>query len=319
MNHITDKELIKKDLIKNGSIILKENNFFNDLDNIMNDYQFRFFYNKYFNDISDIKTVVLYMKLYETIQKEYKEKNGIDIESELLIYIIKELMSEDCSRKNILNSFQSFIENNNSNKKFLLDIFEKYDNITLSINMKKIPCYLILLFVILLIIIFICIIKKYNYNENFDNQNSTKYMTYYRCKDKMLSKIIKNIFDNNNIIHSNNDWNIYIPCGYNNVESELKDIKIDNINNKYIFGINGCDSIVSKNQIWESLVKCYGRKHASTLMPESYVLDDPNEMMLFRKNFNPSGTDIYIMKKNLQRKEGLKLTKDFFEILNGSS
>ena len=131
MNHITDKELIKKDLIKNGSIILKENNFFNDLDNIMNDYQFRFFYNKYFNDISDIKTVVLYMKLYETIQKEYKEKNGIDIESELLIYIIKELMSEDCSRKNILNSFQSFIENNNSNKKFLLDIFEKYDNVKL--------------------------------------------------------------------------------------------------------------------------------------------------------------------------------------------
>ena len=131
MNHITDKELIKKDLIKNGSIILKENNFFNDLDNIMNDYQFRFFYNKYFNDISDIKTVVLYMKLYETIQKEYKEKNGIDLESELLIYIIKELMSEDCSRKNILNSFQSFIENNNSNKKFLLDIFEKYDNVKL--------------------------------------------------------------------------------------------------------------------------------------------------------------------------------------------
>ena len=63
--------------------------------------------------------------------REYKEKNGIDIESELLIYIIKELMSEDCSRKNILNSFQSFIENNNSNKKFLLDIFEKYDNVKL--------------------------------------------------------------------------------------------------------------------------------------------------------------------------------------------
>ena len=184
--------------------------------------------------------------------------------------------------------------------------------------MKKIPYSLILLCVILLIIIFIYIIQKYNNNEYFDNQD-TKYMTYHRCKDKMLGKILKNIFDNNNIVQSNNEWNIYIPCGYNNVESELKDIKIDNINNKYIFGVNGCDSIVSKNQIWESLVKCYGRKHASTLMPESYVLDDPNEMMLFRKNFNPSGTDIYIMKKNLQRKEGLKLTKDFFEILNGST
>jgi hypothetical protein len=64
-------------------------------------------------------------------------------------------------------------------------------------------------------------------------------------------------------------------------------------------------------------MKCYGRKYASTLMPESYILGDPNEMMLFRKNFNPSGSDIYIMKKNLQRKEGLKLTKDFFEILEG--
>jgi NADPH-dependent 7-cyano-7-deazaguanine reductase QueF len=75
------------------------------------------------------------MKLYKTIQIEYKEKNGIDIESELLVYIIKELMIDESSRKNILNSFQSFIENNSShnspNKKFLLDIFERYENVKL--------------------------------------------------------------------------------------------------------------------------------------------------------------------------------------------
>jgi hypothetical protein len=138
----------------------------------------------------------------------------------------------------------------------------------------------------------------------------------------MLGKILKDVFDKNNIIQSNDNWNIYIPCGYNNVESELKDIKITsnkNITDKYIFGLNGCDSIVSKNQIWESLVKCYGRKEARKLMPESYVLDDPNEMMTFRQNFNPNNTDIYILKKNLQRKEGLKLTKDFFEIINASN
>jgi hypothetical protein len=215
----------------------------------------------------------------------------------------------------------------------------------------SIPKYLILLIVIITIIIFIIIFnklyKKNNNYELFDNQlyasanypitdpvytqfyDSTdykepnKYLTYYRCKDKMLGKIVKNIFDSNNIIQSNDNWNIYIPCGYNNVESELKDIVVDKdknkdtIKSKYIFGLNGCDSIVSKNQIWESLVKCYGRDYASKLMPESYVLGDPNEMMIFRKNFNASGKDIYILKKNVQRKEGLKLTKDYFEILGG--
>jgi hypothetical protein len=135
----------------------------------------------------------------------------------------------------------------------------------------------------------------------------------------MLGKILKDVFDKNNIIQSNDNWNIYIPCGYNNVEKELKDIKSDHIESKYIFGLNGCDSIVSKNKIWESLIKCYGRTKASTLMPESYILNDPNEMMIFRKNFNPSANDIYILKKNVQRKEGLKLTRDFFDILEGAS
>ncbi len=190
--------------------------------------------------------------------------------------------------------------------------------------------------IILIIILFLYIVNKkninnyeyfYNNNDNITDKNNDLYVsgnkifTYHRCKDKILGKILKDVFDKNNIIQSNDNWNIYIPCGYNNVESELKNIKINsknNINNKFIFGLNGCDSIVSKNKIWESLVKCYGRKYASKLMPESYILDDPNEMMLFRQNFNPNGTDIYILKKNIQRKEGLKLTKDFFDILNSN-
>ena len=125
------KNNIKNDLIKIGHIILQENQFLNDLDSIMNNSEFKLFYDKYFNDITDIKTIIMYMKLYETIEREYKEKNGTDIESELLVYIIKELMSDSISRKNILDSFILFIENNNSNKKFLLDIFERYDNVKL--------------------------------------------------------------------------------------------------------------------------------------------------------------------------------------------
>jgi hypothetical protein len=134
----------------------------------------------------------------------------------------------------------------------------------------------------------------------------------------MLGKVLQNVFDNNNIIKSKDNWNIYIPCGYNEVEDELTKIKInDEKINKYIFGLNGCDTIVSKNKIWESLVSCFGRKKASTLMPESFILDDLNEIELFRKSFNPSLNEIYILKKNVQRKEGLKLTRDYFEIIDG--
>ena len=158
-------------------------------------------------------------------------------------------------------------------------------------------------------------ISNFSYSENENFENNEK-ISYYRCKDKLIGKIMKNIFDKNNIENSNENWNLYIPCGYNNVESELKKILIDKDNkNKYIFGINGCDTIVSKNKIWESLLGCYGRKKASTLMPESYILGDPNEMEEFRKKYNPSKNEIYILKKNIQRKEGLKLTRDYFEIM----
>jgi len=192
-------------------------------------------------------------------------------------------------------------------------------------NNKNNKNYLLLLMVIIIILIFFYLIIYFKgYNENFNIQNNSIINNrYYRCDNKMLGHITQSIFEKNNIIRSNKDWNIYIPCGYNDVEEELKKIKVNenmngDISNKYIFGINGCDSIVSKNKIWESLVKCYGRDHAKKLMPESYILDDLNEMQFFLKEYNESNNNIYILKKNIQRKEGLKLTRDYFEIINAS-
>ena len=44
--------------------IKKTNPFFKDLINIMNNSEFKQFYNKYFNDWSDIQAMVFFMKLY---------------------------------------------------------------------------------------------------------------------------------------------------------------------------------------------------------------------------------------------------------------
>jgi hypothetical protein len=124
-----DDEKIKKNIIKKGEKILEENQFFNDLDFIMSDDNFRTFYEKYFKDYSDVKIVLLYMKLYETIQKEYFEINQKNIEKELLAYIIKELMSEAYTRNIIINSFNDYENNINKNKRYILDIFNKKNNV----------------------------------------------------------------------------------------------------------------------------------------------------------------------------------------------
>ncbi len=165
--------------------------------------------------------------------------------------------------------------------------------------------------------------KDDNYaNDNNGFKDPSQTLTYYRCPNKELGVIIRNIFEDFSIKYNNDKWDIYVPCGYNGVESELKKIELENgvdPKKKYVFGINGCDMIVSKNQIWKSLCECYGRSHASTLMPESWVLDDDDEMDLFKTFYRENPDEMYILKKNVQRKEGLKLTNKFPEIINAKN
>ncbi len=189
-------------------------------------------------------------------------------------------------------------------------------------NKNTLSLCLIIILIIIVIVLFLYIVKYFKVSnktiENFsdDINNKNLKLSYYRCENKILGEITKKIFDSNNILHSNDDWNIYVPCGYNDVEKELSKISIKgDTSQKYIFGVNGCDTIVSKNKIWESLVVCYGRREASKLMPESYVLGNTEEIQIFMQDFNKNENNIYILKKNIQRKEGLKLTRDYNEIL----
>lgn len=185
---------------------------------------------------------------------------------------------------------------------------------------KKIFYILFIIIIILLLLIYTKpkisnLTKEFFSSYNFIRDD----MTYYRCSEKKLGDITKMVFDNYNIYNDNQNWSLYIPCGYNNIERELDELIIkplfNNYKKRYIFGINGCDTIVAKNHIWENLIKCYGRNEASTMMPESYILYDEREMEIFRDNYKYN--DIYILKKNVQRKEGLLLTKDYNEIING--
>lgn len=197
------------------------------------------------------------------------------------------------------------------------------------INKKII--YITLTFTIILILLVLIYIYLYkNNSEHFENK-SNQVSTYYKCEDKPISPILEEIFKIYGITHTDNKkdtyqdksnknrWELYIPCGYNYVENELPTIKIDESHNNnkqlYIFGINGCDKMVSKNNIWTIIKKYYGFDDASKIMPSSYVLEDKHDIQLFERDYRKD--KIYIMKKNVQRKEGLKLTKDYNEIING--
>jgi len=103
-----------------------------------------------------------------------------------------------------------------------------------------------------------------------------------------------------------------LPCGYTTVESELKTLKPQK--NGLIFGITGCDNIVSKNNIWKLLIDAYGREKAGQLMPKTYLTNNNRDLQQFQNEYKRN--TIYILKKNLQRQTGLKLCKDMQEILH---
>jgi hypothetical protein len=162
-----------------------------------------------------------------------------------------------------------------------------------------------MIYITLLILIILFILFLYKEREEF--------LSYKKCPEKKVTGLMKEILDKNNATQDDSEWDLFIPCGYNKVESELKTINVFN-NKQKIFGIDGCDKIVSKNNLWTILATEYGRNKASEIMPESYVLDNRNDMGEFAKKYKKN--TIYILKKNVQRKKGIELTKDYYKILN---
>lgn len=159
---------------------------------------------------------------------------------------------------------------------------------------------------------------KYNkYKKHIVKSNIKPEILFYKCDKFVINKILKNILINNNINRTykyNDNWLLFMPCTYNNIEKELNTVK--NLKNKLLFGVRGCDLIVSKNNIWKLLENKYGRENAINIMPETYILTNKNHMQLFKKDYNSK--EVYIMKKNIQRKQGLLLTNDYELITNNN-
>ena len=100
-----------------GKEILKKNDFFKKLINLMNSHEFNDFYESYFNDWSDNKT----------IDDEYSRRFEDDISDEAMTYTLYNVMNNTSMRKMALSKFSDFKQSKNidmkQNKEFryLLD------------------------------------------------------------------------------------------------------------------------------------------------------------------------------------------------------
>lgn len=152
-------------------------------------------------------------------------------------------------------------------------------------------------------------------SQKYKEDSNSKSFFNESSNSPSISGFLK-ILQENSFRHDNEVWDIYIPKGYNNIEKELKELK-PNGNGKIIFGVPGCDNVVSKRIIWYMLEDLYGREKAKTIMPQTFVLSNDEHMRLFEKEWNEG--DTYILKSRKQHKQGLSLTTKKQDILEAKS
>lgn len=186
---------------------------------------------------------------------------------------------------------------------------------------------------IILIVILIILLQqvvtnnKSKYTEgmvNIPKLENVAWTRHHKCNNK-IPNAYNNTFKNKTMIKTDRldpDWNFYLPCGYTHSSREVNRAtelinSVPDTHNKRLFIIDNADELTSKHNIWKNLVHTYGRSGASKIMPTTYVLRDLLDMNMFKKEY-VSG-NLYILKKNIQRQKGLKITNNKEFILNAKN
>lgn len=134
--------------------------------------------------------------------------------------------------------------------------------------------------------------------------------------DCYIPELLQKAMNEKNI----NEKDIYIPCSYNSCESDA--LKFVNQSNKKLFLIEGCDQLASKLDLWSLLKQEFG-PNASFFMPETYLLENKEDINKFPEHFRinsmTNNNQMYVLKNYAQRQEGIKLSRDLNEIMNGLS
>lgn len=78
--------------IKFGNKMLNENNFLRDLTSLMENEEFKNFFNKYMNNWVGVKSSIMYMKLYSEFKEKYKEVSDDVLNKNIIVYLLCKVM-----------------------------------------------------------------------------------------------------------------------------------------------------------------------------------------------------------------------------------
>jgi hypothetical protein len=103
---------IINDFKNKGDEIILKNSFFKDLIEIMSDNKVKNFFDKYFKTMDDIKTTVIYIKLFRLFQEKYNNLSHKELEDNINIYLLHHVMSNNELRKTMITSTIEHLEDN---------------------------------------------------------------------------------------------------------------------------------------------------------------------------------------------------------------
>lgn len=95
-----------------GENLIESNEFFKDLSDLMTDDKFVYFFDKYFKNMEDIKSTVIYMKLYRVFQDRYKELSNEELSKYVNIYLLHNIMSNKDLRKTLISETINHLQDN---------------------------------------------------------------------------------------------------------------------------------------------------------------------------------------------------------------
>ena len=101
--------LINNSEMEEGKKIWKQNEFFQDLSDLMEDEKFVRFFNKHMSSWIDIKGTMTYMKLYDEFKK-YKKLNNEELDKSIVVYILSKIMKNKKLRLYQKNNRQYIIK-----------------------------------------------------------------------------------------------------------------------------------------------------------------------------------------------------------------
>ena len=134
------------------------------------------------------------------------------------------------------------------------------------------------------------------------------------CKYEVNSTLKKVLNDKNIKEVRMEEADILIPCTYDNTEKEIENLKVVKDKDQKYFVFDNVDTMVAKDDLWDNIVDYYGYNKAITMMPISYNLNNSKDLEKLKNDFHKD--KLYIIKQNIQRQEGIKITNSLDELLS---